>query len=557
MAYDLIVRNGLVVDGTGSAPRMADVAVAGGKIAEIGKVSGSAAREIDAQGRAVAPGFIDPHTHYDAQICWDKALTPSPWHGVTTVVNGNCGVGVAPVAPAMREVAMHDLVNVEGMPYEVMANNIPWSWESFPQFLDALDQRGAAVNQVYLAPLTPFRYYVMGGAAVDRAATPEETQKIAALIREAVVAGAVGFSTTMLPNHIGHGGRPLACRQADNAELAAYARAVGSTGRGTIQLALTPEVSVVSDRDYEVLDLLLRESGRPVTWSALLYRDDKPDACEKSLVRLKPLLERGAVPQTSALPLSRDMSLRSPFSFMGFKSWHGVFNKEIPEQIAFLKSTEFRNRFREELKGPAQFTGNWEMIRVNEVQNPAFKQHEGKTVAQLARETGKDGVDAMIDFAISDNLGTEFTAAILNTNREGVLKNLSNPNLMIGLADGGAHVAQLCDAGYPTYLLGTWVRERKALPLELAIHKLTAKPADVFGLKDRGRLKPGFAGDIVVFDPATVNSAAHPEKRHDLPGGAKRVVMQSQGVDYTIVNGTVVYERGNMTGAMPGRIVRG
>ncbi len=557
MAYDLIIRNGLVVDGTGSAPRMADVAVSGGKIAEIGKVSGSAAREIDAEGRAVAPGFIDPHTHYDAQICWDKALTPSPWHGVTTVVNGNCGVGVAPVAPAMREVAMHDLVNVEGMPYEVMANNIPWSWESFPQFLDALDQRGAAVNQVYLAPLTPFRYYVMGSAAVDRAATPDETQKIAALIHEAVKAGAVGFSTTMLPNHIGHGGRPLACRQADNAELAAYARAVGSTGRGTIQLALTPEVSVVSDRDYEVLDLLLRESGRPVTWSALLYRDDKPDACDKSLVRLKPLLERGAVPQTSALPLSRDMSLRSPFSFMGFKSWHGVFNKEIPEQIAFLKNTEFRNRFREELKGPAQFTGNWEMIRVNQVENPALKQHEGKTVAQLARETGKDGVDAMIDFAISDNLGTEFTAAILNTNREGVLKNLNNPNLMIGLADGGAHVAQLCDAGYPTYLLGTWVRERKAIPLELAVHKLTAKPADVFGLKDRGRLKAGFAGDIVVFDPATVNSAAHPEKRNDLPGGAKRVVMQSQGVDYTIVNGTVVYERGNMTGAMPGRILRG
>ena len=557
MAYDLIIRNGLVVDGTGSAPRMADVAVAGGKIAEIGKVSGSAAREIDAQGRAVAPGFIDPHTHYDAQICWDKALTPSPWHGVTTVVNGNCGVGVAPVAPAMRETAMHDLVNVEGMPYEVMANNIPWSWESFPQFLDALDQRGAAVNQVYLAPLTPFRYYVMGAAAVDRAATPDETQKIAALIREAVLAGAVGFSTTMLPNHIGHGGRPLACRQADDAELTAYARAVGSTGRGTIQLALTPEVSVVSDRDYEVLDLLLRESGRPVTWSALLYRDDKPDACDKSLVRLKPLLERGAVPQTSALPLSRDMSLRSPFSFMGFKSWHGVFNKEIPEQIAFLKNTEFRNRFREELKGPAQFTGNWEMIRVNQVENPALKQHEGKTVAQLARDTGKDGVDAMIDFAISDNLGTEFTAAILNTNREGVLKNLSNPNLMIGLADGGAHVAQLCDAGYPTYLLGTWVRERKAISLELAVHKLTAKPADVFGLKDRGRLKPGFAGDIVVFDAATVNSAAHLEKRNDLPGGAKRVVMQSQGVDYTIVNGTVVYERGNMTGAMPGRILRG
>jgi N-acyl-D-amino-acid deacylase len=556
MAYDLIIRNGFVVDGTGAPGRVADVAVADGRIAEIGKVGGGASREIDAAGRVVSPGFIDPHSHYDAQINWDKSLTPSPWHGVTTVVNGNCGVGVAPVAPAMREVAMHDLVNVEGMPYEVMSNNIPWSWESFPQFLDALDRRGAAVNQVYLAPLTPFRYYVMGGAAVERAATPDETGKIAALIREAVLAGAVGFSTTMLPNHIGHGGRPLACRAADNAELAAYARAVGSTGRGTIQLALTPEVSVVSDRDYELLDLLLTESGRPVTWSALLYRDDKPDACDNSLARLAPLLRRGAVPQTSALPLSREMTLRAPFTFMGFKSWHGVYNKEIPEQIAFLKNVEFRNRFREEMKGPAQFTGNWELISVAEVANPALKQHEGKTIAQLARETGKDGVDAMIDLGISDNLATAFTATIINSNRAGVTKLINNPDLMLGLADGGAHVVQLCDAGYPTYVLGRWVRERKAIPLEYAVKKLTSQPADVFGLGDRGRLAPGKAADIAVFDLATVNCDDRPEKRNDLPGGARRVVMKSHGVDFTIVNGTVVYERGDMTGAYPGTILR-
>ena len=556
MSFDLIIKNGLVVDGTGAAPRMADVAVSGGRIVEVGKVSGSAKQTIDAEGRVVAPGFVDPHTHYDAQICWDRALTPSPWHGVTTVVNGNCGVGVAPVAPAMREVAMHDLVNVEGMPYEVMASSIPWSWESFPQFLDALDKRGSAINQAYLAPLTPFRYYVMGPAAVERAANPEETQKIAALIREAVMSGALGFSTTMLNNHIGHGGRPLACRMADKAELAAYARAVGSTGKGVIQAALTPEVSVVSDRDFELLEMLLKESGRGVTWSALLYRDDKPDACEKSLERLAPLLKLGAVPQTSALPLSREMTLRAPFTFMGFKCWHGVFNKEIPEQIAFLSSTEFRNKFREEMKGPAQFTGNWEMIRITDVGTPSLKQHEGKTVAQLARETGKDGVDAMCDFGISDNLATVFTASILNSNVDGVLRNLKNPNLMIGLADGGAHVAQLCDAGYPTYVLGTWVRERKAIPLEVAVQKLTSKPADVFGLKDRGRLLAGLAGDIVVFDPATIASAAQPEKRNDLPGGARRVVTTSSGVDYTIVNGSVVYERGSMTEAMPGRVLR-
>ena len=557
MAYDLIIRNGLVVDGTGAAPRMADLAVQDGRIAEIGKVSGTAARQINADGRAVAPGFIDPHTHYDAQLCWDADLSPSPWHGVTTVVTGNCGVGVAPCAPGTRETAMYDLVNVEGMPYDVLSRGINWDWETFPEYMDSADRRHTAVNLAFLAPLTPFRYHVMGAEAVSRAAKPDETAQIAQLLKEAVEAGAFGFSTTMLQAHIGHGGLPLACRQADDAELRAYARAVGSTGKGTLQVALTQEVSVISDENHRILDMLSTASGgRPITFSALLFRDDKPNACADSLKRLESLMARGVVPQISARPLMRDMDLRSPFSFQGFKSWAGVFNKNVPDQIAFYRNTGFRNRFREELQGPGQFTGNWELICVAQVGRADLKPHEGKTIAQIARETGKDGVDALLDFGIEDNLDTEFTASFLNTNEAGVSTLLRDSRTLVGLADGGAHLAQLCDAGYTTYMLGHWVRERRVLPLEYAVKRLSAEPADVFGIKDRGRLVRGLAADIVVFDPATVGSGLRGERWNDLPGGARRVVMPSRGVDYTIVNGGVTYDHGQMTDIRAGRTLR-
>src|SRR5215475_2937845 len=242
MACDLLIRDGLVVDGTGQPPRRADVAIAGGQIAEIGKIADRAARVIDATDLAVAPGFIDPHTHYDAQICWDGAVTPSSWHGVTSVVMGNCGVGIAPCRPAAREVAMRDLVNVEAIPFDVLNKGITWDWETFPDFIAAAEKRHPSLNLGFLAPLTPFRHYVMGEASMERAATAEETAKIAALIGEAVDAGALGFTSTTLNQHLGFEGKPLACRNASREEMKAYANQLKARGKGAIEIALTRQV---------------------------------------------------------------------------------------------------------------------------------------------------------------------------------------------------------------------------------------------------------------------------------------------------------------------------
>jgi N-acyl-D-amino-acid deacylase len=556
MAVDLLIRNGLVVDGTGRPAMRADVGVTDGRIAEIGKIADPAARVIDATDLVVAPGFIDPHTHYDAQICWDGAVTPSSWHGVTSVVMGNCGVGIAPCRPAAREVAMHDLVNVEAIPFEVLDRGITWDWETFPEYLDAAARRKPAVNLAFLAPLTPFRHYVMGEASIERAATPDETARIAGLLGEALDAGAFGFSSTILNQHLGFGGRPLACRNASREELKAYARTLKARNKGAIEIALTRQIAVLEQDGLEILDLLLTESARPVTFIAMFDRDDLPEAVRDTLRKAAPLIARGARPQTSPLPLTREINMRSPFSFAAFPSWKRVFeDKSKAAQAAVYRDTAFRDQFREELKRPLAF-GNWARVTVHEVKSPALKHWEGMTVAEVAAAEGKDGVDALLDLTLADELENEFTMASFNTRTDRMAELLNDPAILIGLGDGGAHVDMLCDSGYPTYVLGTWVRERRVLTLEHAVQRMTADPADFFGIRDRGRLVPGLAADIVIFDPATIGSAGRPERCYDLPGGAKRMVMRSHGVECTVVNGAVTWEKGALTDAAAGAVLR-
>jgi N-acyl-D-aspartate/D-glutamate deacylase len=556
MAYDLLIKNGMLVDGTGAPARRADVAITGGKITEIGKVTGGAATVIDADGLVVAPGFIDPHTHYDAQICWDGAVTPSSWHGVTSVIMGNCGVGIAPCKPKAREVAMRDLVNVEAIPFDVLNMGITWDWETFPEFLEAAAKRNPSLNLGFLAPLTPFRHWVMGEASIERAATPDETAKIKALLGEAIDAGAFGFSTTILNQHLGFQGRPLACRNASRDELTAYANALKERGKGAIEIALTRKIAVMDDEEYDLLDLLLRESGQHVTFLALFDRDDIPEAVRDTLRKAAPLIARGARPQTSPLPLTRDINMRSPFSFAAFPSWKRVFeDKSKPAQAAVYADPAFRNQFREELKRPMAF-GNWERINVHEVASPALKALEGRSVADLAREQGKDGVDAFLDLTLQADLDIEFTMASFNTRVDRMTEILNDKSVLVALGDGGAHVDMLCDAGYPTYLLGTWVRERQALTLEEGVRRLTSDPAEVFGVRGRGRLAPGLAADVVIFDADRIGSTNRGERRFDLPGGAKRMVMPSRGVEYTVVNGAVTWQDGKLTGAAAGQVLR-
>jgi N-acyl-D-aspartate/D-glutamate deacylase len=553
---DLLVKGGLVVDGTGAPARRADVAIRDGRIVEVGAVRDGARRTLDAAGLAVAPGFIDPHTHYDAQICWDGALTPSSWHGVTTVVMGNCGVGIAPCRPQAREIAMRDLVNVEAIPFEVLERGITWDWESFPQYMAAAARRQPALNLAFLAPLTPFRHYVMGEASMERAATGEETAAIKALLGEAVDAGAFGFSSTLLNQHMGFAGRPLACRNASREELKAYCNALKERGKGAIEIAMTKQLGVMDDPELELLDFMLEESRRPITFIAMFDRDDISEAVRTSLRKAAPMIARGARPQTSPLPLTREVNMRNPFSFAGFPSWKRVFeDKSKAAQAAVYADPAFRAQFREELKRPAGF-GNWERITVHEVKSPKLKALEGRTVAEIARSEGTDPVDAFLDLTLADDLENEFTMASFNTRADRMAEILQNPAMLLGLGDGGAHLDMLCDSGYPTYVLGTWVRERQVLTLEHAVQRMTSDPADFFGIADRGRLAPGLAADLAIFDPATVGSAARPERRYDLPGGAKRMVMRSRGIEYTLVNGEVTWEQGKLTGAAAGAVLR-
>lgn len=557
MSHDVVIKNGTVVDGTGRARYQADVAISDGRIAEIGKVTEGARRTIDAHGLVVAPGFVDPHTHYDAQICWDGAVTPSSWHGVTSVVMGNCGVGIAPCKPETREIAMKDLVNVEGIPFDVLNKGITWDWETFPEFMDAAAARKPSLNLAFIAPLTPFRHYVMGEASMERAATPEETAKIAGLLGEAVDAGALGFSSTTLNQHMGFEGKPLACRNASREEMKAYANQLKVRGKGAIEIALTRQVGVLEQDQCELLDFLLEESGRPVTFIALFDRDDIPEAVRDTLRRAAPMIAKGARPQTSPLPLTRECNMDNPFAFAAFPSWKRVFadtSKEAQKKV--YADPTFRAQFRHDLKNPTGFS-DWRRVVVHDVRNPALKHLERKSIAEIGQMQNKDGVDAFLDIVLADDLAVELTISSWNTREDRMRELLNDRSILMALGDGGAHVDMLCDAGYPTYLLGTWVREKEAITLEEGVRKLTSDPADLFGLKDRGRLAKGAPADVAIFDPARIGSTNHGERRHDLPGGAKRIVMPSKGVEYTIVNGAVTWDQGRLTEAKAGRVLRG
>ena len=556
MSYDLIIKNGTVVDGTGAARYQADVAVANGKIAEIGKITDGAKQTIDASDLVVAPGFVDPHTHYDAQICWDPLITSSSWHGVTSLIMGNCGVGLAPCKPEVRDIAAWDLVNVEAIPFDVLAKGIKWEWETFPQYMDAAAKRGSGINLGFLAPLTPFRHFVMGEESMDRAATPDETAKIKALIKEAVATGAMGFTTSFIAQHIGYKGRPLACRQASMDEFKAYSNALKELGKGSIELALTNDISVVDEREYALLDMLLTESGRPVTWLALLNRDDKPNVCMDTLRATEALCKKGAVPQVSCRPLIIQIDLRVPFIFSNLPCWNPAFQRPVEEQKQFYRDAEFRAAFRKEMETPKVFSGRWDRAVVHEVSNPAMKSLIGKNVAQIAKERGKDGLDTFLDLAIEDNLELQYTYELFNATEEKIPQLITDPRVMVGLSDGGAHVDMLCDAGYATYLLGTWVREKSVLTLEHAVKRLTSEPAAFFGLNQRGKIQKGLAADFAIFDLKTVGSQKRGEMRNDLPGGGRRLVMPARGVEYTVVNGTVLYEHQKHTGALPGQVLR-
>ncbi len=556
MAYDLLISGGTVIDGTGQPGFAADVTVLGDRIVAVEPqiAPREAKTVIDARGLVICPGFIDHHTHYDAQVLWDPLVTCSSWHGITSIIMGNCGVGLAPCKPEDRETLVGDLVNVEGMSLDVLQRGVRWSWETVGEYLETIGSNGLGVNVGLMVPLSPLRQYVLGSESKERAATGQELQQLRALFHAAMADGAFGFSTTVLPQHLGFQGRPLPCRLASREELGTLAGVLKELGRGCIEIALTRSPGVLSDEEYDLLTFLLMQSERPVTWLGLLQKPEAPpDAWKGALNRVIPLFDRGYLPlgQVPCHYKSARFSLQRPFIFGNFDCWKVVFDRPLAEQRRLYASPEFRAAFREEMRQPRLFTGQWNNMSVFTVEKPELREFLDKDLATLGQQRGKDPLDLFFDLALEDNLDMQFLYEFGQVNKD----MLTHPHTLIGLSDGGAHADMRCEAGYSTYLLGTVVRDKHMLTLEEAIRRLTSVPAQIFGVPLRGTVAAGMIADLVVFDPATVNCGKQ-EPVHDFPGGGLRYIEKASGIAYTIVNGKILLSQGEPHGSLPGRVLR-
>ena len=537
--HDLVIRGALLVDGTGGPVRKEDLAVRDGRISQIGGIKDGARQSIDAGGLALMPGIIDNHTHYDAQITWDAGLSPSPSLGVTTAVIGNCGFTIAPCRAADRELVMRNLTQVEGMSLDVLRQGIRWEFESIPDYLDLLERRGAALNVAVFAGHSAIRTYVMGEAATERKASQGEILEMQRLVKQAMEAGAVGFSTSTSPAHNGEGGKPMPSRLAEEHEIASLAEAMAQANRGGVFMLTKGGHTSIS-----MLERIARQTGRPVVIAALLHNSTNPDSVFKDLRAIGEANARGhkLVGAVSCCPLSMDFTLKSPYVFEGLESWKPALPLKGSAFTEKLKERAFREGIRAELRSPAHFrlfNGEWDKVEVVESRNQAF---ENRSIAELAREARRDPLDWLLDLSVEEGLETVFNALLLNSDEEAVGRMLRDPASLVSLSDAGAHLTFFNDAGYGLHLLGHWVREVGALTLEQAAQQLTGRPAAIFGIRERGLLKVGHHADLLLFDPASVGRG--PRKRvFDLPGGHPRLTSEPLGVHGVWINGRAPHER--------------
>ena len=556
MDYDLKIVDGVIVDGLGNPRYRGDVAVRNGVVAALGKVGGSARQTIQAEGCVIAPGFIDIHTHYDAQVFWDRMLSISPWHGVTTAIMGNCGFGIAPTRPQHRELVIQSLERVEGMDAASLRAGLgdPWQFETFADYMSAIERRGVAVNVAVLAGHTPTRFYVMGEAAIERAANGDEIEGMRAVLRDALKAGAIGFATSFGEVHVGYGGRPVASRYADYAELEAL----------TGVLAEFPD-AVFSPNAGDKLDVgrlteIARSTGANVIWNPLVsdlvthvgnHRDE--------LAQSAAAMANGqtVVPQISARPMVFEYQWRAPLQFEGLRAFRSAAVATEPDRLRAFADPAFRTMLREDVEAkPELFQRSVAHTTVHETGDAAL---DGKTLGELAASRGIKPVEMALDIALRTKLDARFRMPLGNYREEEMRHLLTHPNTVIGLSDAGAHASQLCDACFPTYILAHWVRDKRVIELERAVQMLTSRPADLHHLKGRGRLAVGAAADIVIFNPDTVTHG--PMRRvWDLPANGNRLVVDAVGIEAVMVNGTVIRQRGadtlDLKGELPGKLIR-
>ena len=560
MQYDVKIVGGTIVDGTGSKGYVGDLGIKDGKVVALGAAPGEARETIDAKGKVVAPGFVDIHTHYDAQVLWDRMLSISPWHGVTTVVIGNCGFGVAPTRPQHRELIMRTLEKVEGMSLDALRQGLgqDWPFESFPEYLDAVERRGAAINIGVLAGHTPIRLNVMGEEAVQRAARPNEVKAMQHIVREAMEAGAIGFATSHASTHHGYDGNPVPSRLAEVSEIDALVGAMAESGRGTMQATIGKSLF------FDEFAAITRRHGVPITWTAMLAGIAGPGSHRRHLERSRQLIEvdgLNIIPQVSCRPLMFDFDFDAPFPFEMRPLFKRTMQTDRAGRRAIYGDAAFRQAFKEDVGRDAERTAlaGWVDRCVVSI-SPTDRSLEERPLTAAAAERGVDPVDLALDLSLASDFAARFRIALVNYEESEVAELLQFPGAVVALSDAGAHASQLCDACYSTYLLGHWVREKGSFSIEQAVHMLTAKPAAVMGIKDRGRLAAGVPADVVVFDPATI-AAGGLRRVYDLPGGADRLVAESSGIEAVLVNGVTIRRRGKDTmaanGALPGKLLRG
>ena len=554
MTPDLVIRNGLIVDGTSSDPVPGDLAIRDGKIVALGQVGDTGKQEIDAAGHAVAPGFIDSHTHYDAQILWDRGLTISPWHGVTTVVMGNCGFGVAPTRPDHRQLILRTLERVEGMSLAALNEGIgaEWPFESFGEYLDAVATRGTAINVAAYIGHTPLRLYVMGEDAVRRSATPDEVAQMRDLVDEAMRAGAVGFSTSHSPHHVGFDGLPVPSRLADVANEIDPLVAAAAAHGGVMQATGGPTMFLDEFAD------LARKHDVTITWTALMAGLEGPGSHRPLLARSADLRAEGLriSPQATCRPLNFDFSFDEPTAFASLPMFAEPLRTDRAGREKLYRDPEFRAAFKAALaKGVDHPFAEW-VTRTVISWAPSDRALEEQPLDAAAAARGVDPVDLALDLSLANDLQARFRLAMFNYDAAEVAEIMADPNIILGLSDAGAHASQLCDACFSTHLLAHWVRETGLLSLARGVQMLTGDIADVFGL-DRGRLAVGLPADVVVFDPDTV-AATGLRRVNDLPGGADRLVADAVGIHTVICNGRIIrqHDQDIATPELPGTVLR-
>ena len=556
--FDVVFKNALIIDGTGNPSFYGDLAVADGIIVDRGKDLGSSRQIIDAEGLALMPGFIDTHTHYDAQLTWDPWAKPSPVLGATTLIMGICGFTIAPCKPEHRDLTLRNLTNVEGMSLDALRNGVVWDFETFPEYLNFLEKRGVGPNVATYIGHSSVRVYTMGEEASKRSANNKEIDQMKSIVRDSMLSGAIGFATSTFEGHNGENGIPMPSRLAESSEMTSLINSMASSGRGIFMLTKGSDTSINKIKEW------MAGTDRPAAVAALFHNPISPSLADRQVDSIKKATEEGIEMwgQVSCRPLTMEFTMKSPYPFEGFSAWKVAM--EAPEMDNYkniLKGKDIRKAMKEELTDPKKvriFNDDWSKVVVRDVKNDKFKSLEGKNIKEISSSEGQHPFDWLLDHSLSENgMETEFIVYLLNTDEDGVGRLLKNESTTISLSDAGAHLTFFCDAGYGLYMLDHWVKKKNLMSLEEGVYRLTGKQADIYRIDQRGRLVPGQYADILMVDIDSLG-VTNPFKKNDLPGGGTRLTVEPLGIKGVWINGVRVVEDCNLIDEenLPGKLIR-